>query len=154
MIPADAAEAIAAQCRAELYDWDEIASRGRAVGNPAEPLVGLLREAVGGDAAQFVHYGATSQDIVDTAAMLVARRALRLIVAELDGAAATCAGLAREHRGTVAVARTLLQPAVPTTVGLRAAGWLEGVLDARRELIEFVPDRAARRRRRDARGAR
>ena len=138
VIPADAADAIAAKCRAELYDWDEIASRGRAVGNAAEPLVKLLREAVGGDAAQFVHYGATSQDIVDTAAMLVARRALTLIVAELDSVAAACAVLAREHRETVAVARTLLQPAVPTTFGLRAAGWLESVLDTRGEL-SIVP---------------
>jgi 3-carboxy-cis,cis-muconate cycloisomerase len=139
VIPAEAADAIAAQCRADLYDWDELASRGRAVGNPAEPLVKLLREAVGGDAAQYVHRGATSQDIVDTAAMLVARRALELILAELDGAAAACAALAREHRDAVAVARTLLQPAVPTTFGLRAAGWLEGVLDAGAELAGFVP---------------
>src|SRR5262245_11039863 len=98
LIPVEAADAIAAKCRAELYDWDELAARGRAVGNPAEPLVGLLREAVGGDAAQFVHYGATSQDVVDTAAMLVAREALKLILAELDGAAGACAALAREHR--------------------------------------------------------
>src|SRR5262249_12504039 len=76
---------------------------------------------------------------VDTAAMLVARGALKLILGELDGAAAACAALAREHRGTIAVARTLLQPAVPTTLGLRAAAWLESVLDAGAELAAFVP---------------
>ena len=135
VIPAAAAAAITEQCRAELYRWDELAERGRAVGNPAEPLVRALREAVGADAGQFVHYGATSQDVVDSAGMLVARRALALIEEELYGVAAGCAALAREHRSTVAAARTLLQQAVPTTFGLRAAGWLEAVLDARAGLV-------------------
>jgi 3-carboxy-cis,cis-muconate cycloisomerase len=131
VIPAEAAETIAAQCRAELFEWGALVARARSVGNPAEPLVAALRERVGGDAAHYVHYGATSQDIVDTAAMLVARGALGLIIAELDGVAAGCETLARRHRDTVCVARTLLQPAVPTTFGLRAAGWLVAVLDAR-----------------------
>jgi 3-carboxy-cis,cis-muconate cycloisomerase len=133
-IPAAAAAVIAEQCRAELYDWSDLAERGRAVGNPAEPLVRALRLAVGREAAHYVHYGATSQDIVDTAGMLVARRAVALILAELDGAAAAAAGLARRHRSTPAAARTLLQQAVPTTFGLRAAGWLVALLEARRGL--------------------
>ena len=78
VIPADGRGAIAEACRAERFDVDALAREGRAVGNPAEPLVRALRERVGGDAADWVHYGATSQDVMDTAAMLVARSALRL----------------------------------------------------------------------------
>ena len=78
-----------------------------------------------------MHHGATSQDVLDTAAMLVARGGARLIVEELDGAAAACARLADEHRATPMAARTLLQQAVPTTFGYKAAGWLAGLLDAR-----------------------
>jgi 3-carboxy-cis,cis-muconate cycloisomerase len=89
---------------------------------------------VGDDAARFVHFGATSQDVVDTAAMLVAKRALALVLADTDGVAAACAELARSYRTTAAAGRTLLQQAVPITFGLRAASWLVLVLDARRSL--------------------
>lgn len=136
VVPEDAADAIAAACRADLYDWDELARSARTVGNPAEPLVRALREEVGPEHAPFVHYGATSQDVVDTAAMLVAREARAWIVGELDGALAACAGLARRHRSTIAAARTLLQQAVPTTFGLRAAGWLAELADAGRSVRE------------------
>jgi 3-carboxy-cis,cis-muconate cycloisomerase len=94
--------------------------------------VRALREQVGGEAAGYVHWGATSQDVLDTAAMLVVRRARTLVAAELDGVTAACASLADEHRGTVMAARTLLQQAVPTTFGLKAAGWLVSVLEAQR----------------------
>jgi 3-carboxy-cis,cis-muconate cycloisomerase len=138
-IPARAAGAIAERCRSEAFDWNELAEQGRAAGNPAEPLVRALRDAVGGDAARFVHYGATSQDVVDTAAMLISRRSLELIFAELDGALAACAELARRHRSTPAAARTLLQQAVPTTFGARAAGWLVALLEARAGLRAIEP---------------
>jgi 3-carboxy-cis,cis-muconate cycloisomerase len=134
MIPADAASAIAEACRPELYDLEALWAGGRAAGNPVVPLVGALRERVAGAAAGLVHFGATSQDVLDTAAMLVARSARGLILAELDGAAAACAELARAHRSTPMAARTLLQQAVPTTFGLKAAGWLVGLLEARRRL--------------------
>src|SRR5262249_60707525 len=94
-------------------------------------VVRAWRDAVGGEAAGAVHFGATSQDVVDTAAMLVARRATDLVLAELDRLAHGCAGLARDHRSTPMAARTLLQQAVPTTFGLKAAGWLCGVAQAR-----------------------
>lgn len=136
-----AADRIAEVCRAELYDAEEIAERGRASGNPAEPLVRALRDAVGEDVADAVHVGATSQDVVDTAAMLVARRATGLVLADLDRLAEGCAELARTHRSTPMAARTLLQHAVPTTFGLKAAGWLNGAIDARRSLASV---RAAR----------
>ena len=131
VIPAQAAAAIAERCEPDGYDLAAIEERGRAVGNPAEPLVRALRERVGGDAGRYVHLGATSQDVVDTAAMLVARQAVELVAAELDGVAAACARLAEEHRATPLAARTLLQQAVPTTFGAKAAGWLVAVVEAR-----------------------
>lgn len=139
VVPVEAADAIAAACDPSLYDIRELCEQGRSPGNPAEPLVRALRARVGGDAASFVHRGATSQDVLDTAAMLVARVAVALIDAGLDGVLDACARLARDHRDIVAAARTLLQQAVPTTFGLRAAGWLVTVLDARGLLREFEP---------------
>ena len=138
VVPADAAAAIGAACVPERYDVDRLSEEGRAAGNPAEPLVRALRQQVGGEAALWVHVGATSQDVLDTAAMLVARNALVLVVEGLDGAADRCAALADEHRNTECAARTLLQQAVPTTLGLRAAGWLVGALDAREALGSVV----------------
>jgi 3-carboxy-cis,cis-muconate cycloisomerase len=135
LIPAGAAETIAEHCRAERFDPGEIGHKGRAAGNPVAPLVRELTAAVPGDAARYVHLGATSQDVLDTAAMLVARRALGLILAEIDGVAAACARLADTHRATVMAGRTLLQQALPTTFGLKAAGWLVAVVEARRRLL-------------------
>jgi 3-carboxy-cis,cis-muconate cycloisomerase len=124
VIPAASAEAIADACKAGGFDVDAVLEQARAVGNPAEPLVRALRTRVGDDAARWVHFGATSQDVVDTAAMLVARNAVRLLEQELEAAAACCAGLAEAHRDTPMAGRTLLQQAVPTTFGAKAAGWL------------------------------
>jgi 3-carboxy-cis,cis-muconate cycloisomerase len=134
VIPTDASGEIFNACDAARFDFEEIATAGRPAANPVEPLVRALREAVGGDAARYVHWGATSQDVLDTASMLVARRSLGLIRAELDAVAAACARLAEDHRGTVMAARTLLQQAVPTTFGLKAASWLVGVVEARARL--------------------
>jgi 3-carboxy-cis,cis-muconate cycloisomerase len=133
VIPTEAADRIAACCDASSFDPEQIGEEGRRVANPAEPLVRRLREQAGG-AGEWVHHGATSQDIVDTAMMLVAKRARTLISAEADGVAAACASLADGHRRTVMAARTLLQQAVPTTFGLKAAGWLVGVVEARNRL--------------------
>jgi 3-carboxy-cis,cis-muconate cycloisomerase len=110
-------------------DAEELSREGRSAGNPVEPLVRRLRER-----SEHVHHGATSQDIIDTAAALVARNATALIVDELDGVAQESARLAEEHRATVMAARTLLQQAVPTTFGLKAASWLVGVVHARSRL--------------------
>jgi 3-carboxy-cis,cis-muconate cycloisomerase len=131
VIPAESADAISAACRPELFDVAELARAGHAVGNPAEPLVRALRQAVGGAAADHVHYGATSQDVMDTAATLVTQRALALIDFEVVGVAANCARLAEEHRATVMPARTLMQQAIPTTFGLKASGWLITVCESR-----------------------
>ena len=107
-------------------DPGALARAGRLAGNPAEPLARRLHEI-----SEHAHLGATSQDILDTAAMLVARDARALVVAELDGVAEECARLADEHRRTVMAGRTLLQQATPVTFGLKAAGWLVGVVQTR-----------------------
>lgn len=138
LIPQEAARAIGECCEADRFDPEEIGRGGRAAGNPAVPLVRALTEAVAEvseDAARYVHKGATSQDVVDTAATLVARRTLGLILTEVDGVAAACARLAEAHRRTLMAGRTLLQQALPTTFGLKAAGWLVSVLEARRRLL-------------------
>jgi 3-carboxy-cis,cis-muconate cycloisomerase len=128
VIPAEAAEAIAAACGPERFDVAQLAEEGRRVANPVEPLVrALVAEA--GEAGRWVHWGATSQDVLDTASMLVARGALDVILHELDGVADGCVALAEAHRMTPMAARTVLQQAVPTTFGLVAAGWLTSILD-------------------------
>ncbi len=139
LIPAEAAKAIASRCDARLFDPEENGRQGRAAGNPVPPLVRALTEAVSKvseDAGRYVHKGATSQDITDTAAMLVARRALDLLLVEVDGLSTACARLADAHRGTMMAGRTLLQQALPTTFGLKAAGWLVSVLETRRRLLD------------------
>lgn len=134
VIPAEAAQAIAASCIADRFDPDAIGRAARASASPVVPLVRALTDAVPGDAAGYVHWGATSQDVLDTAAMLVARRALDLILADLDAAAAACAELAQAHRSTVMAGRSLLQQALPITFGLKAARWLVAIVDGRRRL--------------------
>jgi 3-carboxy-cis,cis-muconate cycloisomerase len=129
LIPTEDAEAIAAACRPDAFDLAAIGRDAAQSGTPVVPLVRALTEAVGGAAAAHVHAGATSQDVMDTAAMLVARRALEPLLEDLAGAADAAAGLAAAHRGTPIAGRTLLQQAAPTTFGAKAAGWLAG-LDA------------------------
>jgi len=137
LIPHVAAGAIASCCEAGRFDPEELGRAGRAAGNPVPPLVEALTAAVSRtseEAARHVHKGATSQDIVDTAAMLVTRRTLDLVIVELEGICRACARLAEEHRGSIMAGRTLLQQALPTTFGMKAAGWLGSVLEARRRL--------------------
>ena len=139
LIPPGDAETIVSCCDASLFDPEEIGRSGIAAGNPVPALVKALTGAVGEvseEAARHVHKGATSQDITDTAAMLVAGDALGLILVEVDGIASACAKLADDHRATVMPGRTLMQQALPITFGLKAAGWLVAVLEARGRLIE------------------
>jgi 3-carboxy-cis,cis-muconate cycloisomerase len=146
LIPHEAARTITSCCEASRFDPEELGREGRAAGNPVPPLVKTLTAAVSEvseNAARHVHKGATSQDILDTAAMLVARRVLDLILAELDGVSHACAHLAEEHRETIMAGRTLLQQALPTTFGRKAAGWLVSVLEGRRRLSEVRERRLA-----------
>ncbi|MET9735964.1 3-carboxy-cis,cis-muconate cycloisomerase [Streptomyces sp. NPDC006458] len=141
-VPARAAEAITAAARADLLDVRELALAARETANPVVGLVKALTAVVAArspEAAEYVHRGSTSQDVFDTGAMLVARRALDLIVADLRTTAGALGGLAVEHRDTVMAGRTLALHAVPTTFGLKAAGWRQLVLDAA-ERLERVRD--------------
>ncbi|MGZ4350712.1 MAG: lyase family protein, partial [Solirubrobacteraceae bacterium] len=136
LIPDGAAAEIAAACRAEKFD---IAQLGRDAADSATPVVALvtaLRAAVPESAREHVHLGATSQDISDTALMLLAHRALGPLLQDARAAADAAAGLAAAHRDTPMIGRTLLQQAVPITFGLRAAAWLTGLDAARRRLQE------------------
>ncbi|MEV6384849.1 3-carboxy-cis,cis-muconate cycloisomerase [Streptomyces sp. NPDC051773] len=142
-VPASAAEAITAAARAERVDVRQVALASRETANPVVALIGALTAAVAEDAphaVEYVHRGSTSQDIFDTGAMLVAARALRLITADLRTVADTLAGLAAEHRDTVMAGRTLALHAVPTTFGLKAAGWRQLVLDAVERLERVARD--------------
>ncbi|MFF5262237.1 3-carboxy-cis,cis-muconate cycloisomerase [Actinomadura viridis] len=137
IVPDSAAAAITELAASDPVDLPGLARRARGAGNPVVPLVADLRR-LAGPAGEHVHRGATSQDIVDTAAMLVAARARRVLLAHLDRALDALAGLAERHRDTPVAGRTLGRQALPTTFGAKAAGWLLGVLEAR-ERLAAVP---------------
>ena len=148
LIPARAADDIAAAA-ADL-DAGAIGREAAATGNPVPPLVALLTNAVardggdtGGDSSGYVHLGATSQDVMDTATMLVITRAAVPLLDDLAAASDAAAGLAARHRATLMVGRTLLQQALPTTFGVVAAGWLSGLDRAGRRLDEAIRENAA-----------
>ncbi len=139
VIPQDAAEAITAACRPDLFDPADLGRRGRSDATPVVALVDDLRRAVGERQARWVHHGATSQDIVDTAAMVVTRGALNLIDDDVAALVRACADLARRHRDTPMAGRTLLQQAAPITFGVKAAGWLVAAMDAGDGLLRLRP---------------
>ena len=136
--PAEAAEAIAAACVADDgFDIEAIGRSAAEAGTPVPGLLKALRAKLPEQAASHVHRGATSQDVVDTAAMLVARRALAPLLEDLGVAADACAALAERYRDTPMAGRTLLQQAAPVTFGLRAAGWMTGLDGARADLADL-----------------
>ncbi len=124
IIPQDAANIIAGSCREDLFDVAALYREAEAAGTPAIPLVRMLTSQVGDDAKKFVHWGATSQDAIDTALMLQMRDGIDLLVNGLLNVCAVCERLAEQHRYTLMAGRTLLQQAVPITFGLKAARWL------------------------------
>ncbi|MFD5061447.1 3-carboxy-cis,cis-muconate cycloisomerase [Streptomyces sp. NPDC058394] len=134
LAPADAGRAVTETADADRFDVRDLALRARSGGNPVIPLVADLTAAVPEDARPYVHRGATSQDILDTAAMLVASRTLATVLDDLERAAGEVARHATTHRDTQMAGRTLTQHAVPTTFGLKAAGWRALILDARDRL--------------------
>ena len=115
---------IAAQCKVEHFDVAALYHEAVAAGTPAIPLVRMLTERVEGDARKYVHWGATSQDAIDSALMLQMRDGLDLLIVGLREICAACAKLVGQHRHTPMVGRTLLQQALPITFGLKAARWL------------------------------
>ena len=140
---AGAGAAVTMAARADRFDLAELGRQATLTGNPVPALVRALSALLPPEAAQAVHHGATSQDILDTAAMLLARQALDQILDQMSDAADSVAALAEAHAGTVMIGRTLLQQAVPVTFGLVAAGWLTGIDDARRELRRIRTSRLA-----------
>jgi 3-carboxy-cis,cis-muconate cycloisomerase len=120
----EAANAIVAQCNTVFFDSAAIFAEAVLAGTPAIPLVRLLTGLVEGEAQKFVHWGATSQDAIDTALMLQMRDGLSLLLSGLLDVCACCAALAEQHRHTPMVGRTLLQQALPLPFGLKAARWL------------------------------
>jgi len=140
VIPATAAAPIVARCRTDDFDVSSIAAGAKSAGNAAIPLIAALRAAVAGhdaSAARYVHFGATSQDAIDTGAILALRAAFGLFDADLVRLADALEKLVRAHRATVLLGRTWLQPATPVTFGLKAAGWLDAVNRSRSRLEEL-----------------
>ncbi|MGW3460106.1 3-carboxy-cis,cis-muconate cycloisomerase [Streptomyces olivaceoviridis] len=139
LAPAGAAAAVTEAAVPDRFGIRSLAARAADGGNPVIPLVADLTAAVGAEYGPYVHRGATSQDIMDTATMLVATRALAVVLADLGRTEQALARLAAAHRDTVLPGRTLTQHAVPTTFGLKAAGWRSLVLDAR-DRVTLVRD--------------
>ena len=131
VIPHAAAEVIAACCEADLYDIAEIGRRTTLAGNPAIPLVAMLTMEVAKRdpaAAEFVHYGATSQDVIDSALGYICGDAQGVLLERLVQCCHALAKLAQAHRATPMVGRTLLQHAMPTSFGLKCANWLDALV--------------------------
>jgi 3-carboxy-cis,cis-muconate cycloisomerase len=140
VIPADAVGPIVATCQADALDADALTRAAASGGNLAIPLVKQLTAqvaAVSPDAAKYVHWGATSQDIIDSGMVLQLRDALALIDADADALARALAQAARRHRDTPMVGRTWLQQALPITLGLKFAQWLDTVLRHQERLAQL-----------------
>lgn len=145
LAPLEAADELATAFHDGTLDLD-LAELGRATGDQGTPVPGLLRalrRQLSPSAAAYLHKGATSQDVVDTAMMLITGRALDLIVADLSAAADACAGLVERHRAAIEPGRTLLQQALPVTFGLKAAEWLGGLDGGIAGLVEVREDELA-----------
>ena len=157
IVPADAAEAISKAAAAiaadpAALDLDRLQRETETVGYPILPLVRQLAERAG-EGGRWLHWGATTQDIMDTAAVLQIRDGLALIEADLDAVRGHLAALARRYRDTPMAGRTHLQHALPITFGYKAAVWLAGFdrhAAAARRTEAARAGRAIRRRRRHA----
>jgi 3-carboxy-cis,cis-muconate cycloisomerase len=143
LAPAGSGKAVTAAAKAEDFDAAELGELAALTGNPVPGLARELARKLDGPPARVVHRGATSQDILDTAVMLLARQAIDATKADLVVAAAAAADLARSHAATLMIGRTLLQQAVPVTFGVLAAGWLAGLDAAIDGLTQARNDRLA-----------
>lgn len=139
LIPESAAHSIVGSCKVELFDVAKIVRESGRAGSVAIPLVKALREAVGlfnAEAAPFVHFGSTSQDVIDSAMALVTREAVALVETDLAKAADALLRLATQHAETPMLARTLMQPASVTSFGFKCAGWAAPLVRSRLRLRE------------------
>lgn len=142
IIPKQAAQSIAEHCYADAFDLGALAGEAAQAGNLAIPLVHALTNIVARDApdaAQFVHWGATSQDAIDTGLVLQMRAALDLLEADLTQLMEAYAQLARAHTSTLLAGRTWMQQAAPITFGLKVAGWLSAVTRDQQRIRELRP---------------
>lgn len=144
VVPRSAVAPIAAAARAGLYDTATLAAEALETGNPVIPVVRQLTARVAeadADAARFVHWGATSQDILDTGLVLQLRAAVPVVIDSLARAIRAAAGHARRHADATMAGRTWLQQATPVTFGLKAAGWA-AALDRARQSLSAALDEA------------
>src|ERR1700677_1632776 len=135
LIPMQAADTIAAAIRPDKFDTSVLADAAFRAGTPAIPLVKMLTEQVrkaDAESARFVHWGATSQDVADTAMSILLKRAEPILIGDLERLEKSLADLSERHKDSVMLGRTLLQAAPPVTFGLKAAGWLAAVRRGRR----------------------
>jgi 3-carboxy-cis,cis-muconate cycloisomerase len=140
VIPHTAVAPIAAACKAGSFDLGALAEAATGGGNLAIPLVKILTANVArtdAEAARYVHWGATSQDVIDTATMLTLRAAIDALKGDLDRAIAGFAALANQHRGTAMVARTWLQHALPMPFGLKLAEYAAALHRSRTRLTRL-----------------
>jgi 3-carboxy-cis,cis-muconate cycloisomerase len=138
VIPKDAAAAIKKLARAVAIDVAKLKAETDLVGYPIVGVVHQLAKQCG-DAGRYVHWGATTQDIMDTATVLQIRAALELVEADLAAMDSALATLAKKHRGTVMAGRTHLQHALPVTFGYKAAVWRGMIVRHRQRLEELKP---------------
>ena len=139
VIPKSAGPAISNHCKVDLFDLPSIAQAAATGGNLAIPLVKELTKLVAQsdeEASRYVHWGATSQDVIDTGLVLQLREAFDAIESELQKLAEKLAQLAQDHRATALPARTWMQHAIPTVFGLKVAGWLDAMTRHRERLRE------------------
>ena len=136
VIPDDAAQEIASHCQAEEMDWDKMKSQMEHVGYPVLPVVEQLTALCKNGLGQWCHWGATTQDITDTATVLQIRSALELIERDLSVIVGSLEALAAKYRDTPMVGRSNLQQAVPLTFGYKVAVWLSGLQRQQQRLAE------------------
>lgn len=140
VIPPSCVEPWVRCCDVRLFDLEALAQSARSAGNLAIPLVKDLTSQVSrvdAEAARYVHWGATSQDVIDTAMVLQLREASELITVGLAELADALAALAHKHRDTPMIGRTWMQHALPISFGLKAAGWLDALMRHQQRLDEL-----------------
>ena len=124
IIPQEAANIITNSCRENVFDVAALYREAEASGTPVIPLVRMLTAQIDDDAKKYVHWGATSQDAIDTSLMLQMREGIDLLASRLLDVCEVCEKLAEQYRKTLMAGRTMMQQAVPITFGLKAARWL------------------------------
>ena len=143
LVPPAAARSIVDSCRVELFDVEKIVRDSGRAGSVAIPLIKALREAVGlfnAEAVAWTHFGSTSQDVIDTALVLVTRDALALLDADLQCCIQALLGLAEAHADTPMLARTLMQPASVTSLGFKCVDWAAPLVRGRQRLQQAAAD--------------